>query len=154
MLCTFSNSWTILWFLLELNTISFIILLIKRNNYNFDVGVIKYFLFQAITSIFLFLSFTHKNLSEFISSMFIFIKLGIFPYHIWFISLVSDLDPINFILLRTTQKVVPFRMFQFLEISYLMYLFIVLSLIGGALYCSLQIKLIIIIGASGVYSTS
>ena len=92
-LCTLDCSWVNMWFLLELNTVSFIIILIKRNNYIFDQRIIKYFLFQAITLIFLFLRFSNKYFADYLVRLFIFMKLGIFPFPLWFINILKDLDP-------------------------------------------------------------
>ena len=143
-----------MWFLLELNTVSFIIILIKRNNYIFDQRIIKYFLFQAITSIFLFLRFSNKYFADYLVRLFIFMKLGIFPFHLWFINILKDLDPLKLIILSTTQKVLPFRLYQFLEFRFFSHWVLFLSIVGGSLYGRVQIKLINIFGASSIYSTS
>jgi len=151
---TLDCSWLTLWFLLEINTISFLLILIKRRRYVFGERVVKYFLFQAITSVFLFLRLRYKYWADSISAILVYIKLGIFPFHIWFIRIVGGLDPVKLILLRTTQKILPFRLYQILELRYFDQFLLIIRLVGGALYARSQIKLIRIVGASGVYSTS
>lgn len=140
--------------MLEVSTISFLLLLIKNRRSVFGERVVKYFLFQAITSIFLFLRLRYKYWADSFSAILIYIKLGIFPFHIWFIRIVGGLDPTKLILLRTTQKILPFRLYQILELRYFDKFLVIIRLIGGALYARSQIKLIRIIGASGVYSTA
>nr|YP_010269873.1 NADH dehydrogenase subunit 2 [Polygraphus poligraphus]QXG82894.1 NADH dehydrogenase subunit 2 [Polygraphus poligraphus]UJX85648.1 NADH dehydrogenase subunit 2 [Polygraphus poligraphus] len=138
-----SISWFTAWMGLEINLISFIPLMKTNNKFTTEASM-KYFMVQAMASVFLLFSiiiFTNsKEFSFFISetpSIFIssalFLKLGAAPFHFWFPETCSGLSwNINLILL-TWQKIAPMML---IFISTKMPLFFCLialasSLIGG-----------------------
>nr|YP_009131547.1 NADH dehydrogenase subunit 2 [Pelecinus polyturator]AIW82467.1 NADH dehydrogenase subunit 2 [Pelecinus polyturator] len=110
-----SNSWFFNWMSLEINLLSFITLI---SIYNKSLNLMKYFLIQSFSStIFLFFSLnmiiltkSSSNLllaSSYLMTLSLLIKLGIYPFHSWFISLMNNLNWINCMIISTWQKIIP-----------------------------------------------
>ena len=106
-----SSSILILWFILELNLISFIgILLFYSSKYSKSVGV-KYFSFQVNISVLLLFCLVVKDFRHnFLENLLLVVvaaKLGIAPFHIWFVSIMSKVEWSVFLWIAIPQKVIP-----------------------------------------------
>nr|DBA44311.1 TPA_asm: NADH dehydrogenase subunit 2 [Peltospira operculata] len=151
-----ASHWLGAWAGLEINLIAFIPIILYQGKILETESAIKYFIFQAVGSALIMFSsllsfgsdFTWElsiNNSSFFILKGIFIlvmglllKLGVFPFHFWFPSVVAGLSWFSSFLLLTWQKVAP--LFLLFLISCLwsteMMLFLLLiaggsSIIGG-----------------------
>lgn len=102
------------WIILELNILRFIPI-IKNNKWNQETEAsTKYFLAQALGSLFLLL---RSSLQQFTNSIFLFyrtilttsllLKLGAAPCHIWYPSVIAAISWTNCLILSTWQKLAP-----------------------------------------------
>jgi len=115
-----SNNWFFFWVGIEINTLTFIILLISQfNNINKENRIV-YLIIQAMTSLIILLliiSHTTINMINFISITFIVIlitKIGISPFHNWFVFTTLKTKNLIFWILLTIQKLPYFFCFYFL----------------------------------------
>nr|YP_010571306.1 NADH dehydrogenase subunit 2 [Dermacentor reticulatus]UZG91442.1 NADH dehydrogenase subunit 2 [Dermacentor reticulatus]UZG91455.1 NADH dehydrogenase subunit 2 [Dermacentor reticulatus]UZG91468.1 NADH dehydrogenase subunit 2 [Dermacentor reticulatus]UZG91481.1 NADH dehydrogenase subunit 2 [Dermacentor reticulatus]UZG91494.1 NADH dehydrogenase subunit 2 [Dermacentor reticulatus] len=106
-----SNSWFIYWLSMEMNLMSFIPIL---NNYKIKNcnSMIIYFVIQSFSSSLFFISSFQFNLSNsifFLSllNISILIKLAIFPFHFWLMSISESLNFNALFLILSFQKVIP-----------------------------------------------
>jgi len=139
-----SCQWIILWFTLELNLFSFIPLISISNTNQETEARIKYFLVQAVGSrillTFIFLQpFFYIHRITYTPSIFIllrmFLKLGLAPLHFWFPPIISSLNWLIALVLSTWQKIIPFFILLFSNISKSFFILIIVrairALIGG-----------------------
>lgn len=113
-----SFSWFRIWIGLEINLLSFIPLITSSKNLFSSESSLKYFLTQALASVFflfsiliffLFLNFNfffYKNIFILIS-LTILIKSGAAPLHFWFPRVIEGLNWQRAIILITWQKIAP-----------------------------------------------
>nr|AXI98584.1 NADH dehydrogenase subunit 2 [Pseudoniphargus grandis] len=132
-----SNSWLFAWIGLEMNLLSFIPIMLKKlNKYSTEVAI-KYFLIQAVSSIYLLFFFLFmKDYLIFALMLILMLKMGAAPFHQWLPSIADGLSwPALFILL-ILQKVNPLILVSFLmksqEVMYLLHLFIIGSALIGS----------------------
>lgn len=125
------NSWFSIWINIEFNLIIFIIYLIINNLYIYDL-CIKYFLINSFRSIlFIFISnfilfYFNNYIFLIIINLRIILKLGIIPFHFWFIDLIKNLNWLRCFILSTWQKIIPFFILIFIYIQNLILLFIII----------------------------
>nr|YP_010507445.1 NADH dehydrogenase subunit 2 [Dracogyra subfuscus]UXG19116.1 NADH dehydrogenase subunit 2 [Dracogyra subfuscus] len=130
-----ASHWLGVWAGLEINLIAFIPLMLYRGTVLETESAIKYFIFQAVGSAMIMFSsllsfgsdfvwdLATSNLSLFMESGMIILiiglllKLGVFPFHFWFPSVVSGLSWFSGFLLLTWQKIAP--LFLLFLVSYL-----------------------------------
>nr|AZL93077.1 NADH dehydrogenase subunit 2 [Amblyjoppa sp. ZJUH_2016002] len=131
---TSSNSWFSIWFIMELNLMSFIPFIIFFNKFYKELSI-KYFIIQAISSSF-FIFFSNMMLINFYNFKLIFtlminfsllIKMGTPPFHNWFINMMNNMNWINCLILSTWQKIIPMISLMYMFNMYLIYLISVLS---------------------------
>nr|AIQ81012.1 NADH dehydrogenase subunit 2 [Scirtothrips dorsalis] len=127
-----SNSFLILWMAMEINLFSFIPLMSVDLENNSEKSMVLYFLIQSVSSMIIFSSMIWLTLSKInminqlvISTIFlgIFMKMGVFPFQFWVISLIESISWMNCFILLTIQKIIPITM----------------------MFCMLQKKIILII---------
>ena len=134
------NSRFIIWLRLEINMLRFLPIISSGLNIELENSV-KYFLIQRWASIIFLISYFFC--SYFINSirilliLSIFIKLGISPFHTWFISILKTCSLYILMLLSSLQKIIPliilnnvfffFRIFYFCIIITIIFLVIILS---------------------------
>nr|YP_010730000.1 NADH dehydrogenase subunit 2 [Amblyomma tonelliae]WEF75014.1 NADH dehydrogenase subunit 2 [Amblyomma tonelliae] len=106
-----SNSWFILWLMMEMNLMMFIPILNwkKKNNSNL---MISYFIIQAFSSsLFFFSSLSYTTLNFLILKLIInismLIKLATIPFHFWLTSLSEMMDYSSLFIMLTMQKFIP-----------------------------------------------
>nr|UKO33007.1 NADH dehydrogenase subunit 2 [Stenochironomus sp. 1CZ] len=149
-----SLSWFNSWMGLEINLLSFISLILKKNNFLIESSI-KYFLIQALASnillfsIILFSFFLMKNNNNFIINLLnmlfiltLMMKIGMAPFHIWFIQISEKMNWINNLFLMTWQKLAPLILmsycFNFLIFLILSSYTIFVGTIGGLNQTSLR----------------
>lgn len=106
-----STSWISAWVGLELNLMSFIPLIIKKDNQYSSEATLKYFLVQALgSSILIFsiiLSLLEIKVTHSIMLYALLLKLGAAPFHFWFPQVINGLLWSQIIVLITVQKAAP-----------------------------------------------
>nr|UZT67576.1 NADH dehydrogenase subunit 2 [Tessmannella kiplingi] len=107
-----TNSFIYIWICLEINMMSFIPLTIF-NNKKFNDTAMKYFIIQSLGSslylYFMLISMIYsKNYSIFwMIIMSLLIKMGMFPFYLWYINIIKKMSWFNNFLLLTFQKILP-----------------------------------------------
>nr|AXI98714.1 NADH dehydrogenase subunit 2 [Pseudoniphargus sp. 1-Balearics] len=150
-----SNSWLFAWIGLEMNLLSFIPLMLKKlNNYSTEV-VIKYFLIQAVSSVYLLFFFLFMKYYLTIMLMLILmLKMGAAPFHQWLPAVVDGLSWPAFFILLTVQKINPLILASFLakpqEFAYFLQMFIISSAVIGSIGGLTQMSLRKILGYSSI----
>nr|AXI98558.1 NADH dehydrogenase subunit 2 [Pseudoniphargus elongatus] len=142
-----SNSWLFAWMGLEMNLLSFIPIILKKLNKYSTEAAIKYFLVQAISSIFFLFFFLFLKHYLIITLLLILMfKMGAAPFHQWMPSISEGLSWASLFMLLILQKMAPLILTSFLmkpsAIFYLMQVFIYSSAlvgsIGGLAHTSLR----------------
>ena len=109
-----------MWLALEINMLRFLPIMSEMEDFCFD-NIIKYFLVQSLASI----TFIIFSLFRIINrvrkiELFVFLalslKLGIAPFHRWFLSIVKNTSLIVIFLLSTIQKIIPVSIFSIINI--------------------------------------
>nr|YP_010388291.1 NADH dehydrogenase subunit 2 [Nigidius miwai]UPO69311.1 NADH dehydrogenase subunit 2 [Nigidius miwai] len=139
-----SYSWVGMWMGLEINLLSFIPLIIKKNNIFTSEAALKYFITQAIAStVLLFsiisLSMISMYLIELKSPLItvlktsLLLKMGAAPFHFWFPEVMEGLSWPSGLILLTWQKIAPMILFIYINKNLLFISFIIIScmLISG-----------------------
>nr|UPX88694.1 NADH dehydrogenase subunit 2 [Cychrus caraboides] len=142
-----SYTWLGTWIGLEINLLSFIPLLKKKNNAYSNESAIKYFLVQALAStIFLFSIIIIMMMNNMISDMIninmfmmmminssLLLKMGAAPFHFWFPEIIEGMNWINSLILMTWQKIAPMMLLSYTLKSYNYIIFIIMmsTLIGS-----------------------
>nr|YP_011010485.1 NADH dehydrogenase subunit 2 [Ventidius hungerfordi]WPW47113.1 NADH dehydrogenase subunit 2 [Ventidius hungerfordi] len=113
-----SENWFSMWMGLEINMMSFIPLMEKKNNNLTSESKMIYFIIQSMSSI-LFMFMIIMNPSIMINekmildipmtiiSLSMIMKLGMAPVHPWFVSIMSKMNWENCMILMTWQKIAP-----------------------------------------------
>nr|UJY97869.1 NADH dehydrogenase subunit 2 [Anastatus fulloi] len=104
-----SNSWISMWMIMELNSMSFIMLLIYNKNMKYDIPM-NFFLVQSFNSyIFLMSSMNiFYSLNMIILTWFTLItKMGIPPFYLWYLKIMKFINWFNLLILSTIQKIIP-----------------------------------------------
>ena len=99
-----------IWIGIEIRILRFLLILMFSDLYQEHNNTVKYFLFQSIASIILLLSLSLLGELKVLGTTIIMIKLGIAPFHLWFISLINKVRIVNLIWLTVIQKIIPLRL--------------------------------------------
>nr|ART64889.1 NADH dehydrogenase subunit 2 [Cerithidea sinensis] len=144
-----SPHWLGIWAGLEINLIGFLPILVYQKNMLESESAVKYFIIQAMGSSFLIfgslfgysLTFSWESLSfvftsGLVGSIFLglglLLKMGVFPFHFWFPSVMAGLSWFSCLLLATWQKVAPtFLMLVVLDAGLVYGLFLLFCLLGA-----------------------
>ena len=108
-----ASRWVLVWLCLEINTLCICWLLSKETKEikKKDNRTIIYYLVQISASILILITtlIKRRTLSETITTLFILLKIGVWPAHAWYIKLISSIDIkiSSFILVITWQKILP-----------------------------------------------
>nr|AUJ21352.1 NADH dehydrogenase subunit 2 [Tetragnatha sp. Rapa Nui] len=134
------DSWFLLWMGLEVNMISFIILVYGKSIYEIEVCM-KYFFIQGIGSamLLMMLILSGKFLSECVILILSY-KMGAGPFFFWFPSFCEGVSWASCILVMSLQKVIPL-LFTGLFLCSFMWIMIFMSMFVGALGCFNESKL-------------
>nr|YP_010586576.1 NADH dehydrogenase subunit 2 [Setodes iuppiter]UZZ44390.1 NADH dehydrogenase subunit 2 [Setodes iuppiter] len=115
-----SLSWLNTWISLEINSMSFIPLMINLNLKKTSKSMIIYFLIQAISSmnflfflIYFFFMNTYNLEKMIIISLTLFMKMGSAPLYFWFPKVMKNIDWMNNFMLMTWQKIIPMMLLKY-----------------------------------------
>nr|WNV65522.1 NADH dehydrogenase subunit 2 [Cyanopterus ninghais] len=128
----YMNNYYSMWILMELNLLLFIIFLIMSSKF-LGNKIIKYYLINSFGSM-IFLFFINMNLFKenlnyfYILNFMMMLKLGMFPFHHWFIDLMINLNWLMCFFLSTWQKLIPLMILMYF---YIKNLIILLSIMGS-----------------------
>nr|QBF01243.1 NADH dehydrogenase subunit 2 [Stegana undulata] len=141
-----SNSWMGAWMGLEINLLSFIPLMSDNDNLMSTEASLKYFLVQAMASTVLLFAVIlmmmknninyEINYSFYISSIILsslLLKSGAAPFHFWFPNIMEGLSWMNCLLLMTWQKIAPLMLMTHMNIKFILFSSIIMSVIIGSL---------------------
>jgi NADH-quinone oxidoreductase subunit N len=136
------ENWFTKWIILELNTLTFIGLLLKNNLNTSKENSISYFLIQTMRSIILMFSlirillFKNTLNPTLIFPLALFLKLGLAPLHLWLIPVSILRSWKILLLLSTAQKILPLILLERYrpEISSFFLIFVFISIILGRSY--------------------
>ena len=148
------NSGFLIWLRLELNMLRFLPIFSYKENIEIE-NSIKYFLVQRWASIIFlmrfFFSFIFINNFSLIIIFRIFVKLGVVPFHIWFISILKSRSLFILIFLSTVQKIIPLIILINLYINLnLYYINILLTIFFSVIIIPSMIRLNKILAVSSV----
>lgn len=157
MFCFINHSILLIWFFIELNLLRFVGLCWgtqAEDNFSLKPSI-KYFSIQAFSSVlfmssFLFWNLVNFNLFFYISCYFIFIKLGFAPFHLWVLSVGSQLNTSIFIWLLVPQKLIP--LFLLKEMEFTRFFFIFIRGAICAIFSIIQVKIKNVLIISSVFS--
>uniref|UniRef100_UPI0030E12BD6 NADH dehydrogenase subunit 2 n=1 Tax=Stenchaetothrips minutus TaxID=3118776 RepID=UPI0030E12BD6 len=111
-ICLSSSSFLSVWMSMEINLFSMIPLISMNQKIFSEKSTMMYFLVQSISSSIIIISVI-MNLKVMTSTLTtliflaIFLKLGMFPFHFWMISVLEGLEWMLAFLVMTLQKIIP-----------------------------------------------
>ena len=143
-----------IWIGIEIRILRFLLILMFSDLYQEHNNTVKYFLFQSIASIILLLSLSLLGELKVLGTTIIMIKLGIAPFHLWFISLINKVRIVNLIWLTVIQKIIPLRLIVVIKGSGRLITLLISSFFLSVVHMVVQTKLTTMVGASSVYSIS
>nr|YP_009480509.1 NADH dehydrogenase subunit 2 [Cryptopygus terranovus]APC61717.1 NADH dehydrogenase subunit 2 [Cryptopygus terranovus] len=158
-----ANSWFTCWLGLEINLMGLIPLILFKLNTSSTEAAIKYFLVQAMASVFLiFFSCFEVYMMNLITAsnlnIIIFIalatKAGLAPFHFWFPQVMMTIPWIHCIILLTWQKIAPFILLSYFSSKYMIYAMVSISALVGAYGGLNQLNLKIILTYSSIAHSS
>nr|YP_009918961.1 NADH dehydrogenase subunit 2 [Potamophylax latipennis]QMP96541.1 NADH dehydrogenase subunit 2 [Potamophylax latipennis] len=153
-----------IWMGMEVNLISFIPLMINKNNNFSSESMMSYFLIQSLSSAnFLFSSLLIISLTKwfnltslksmtilFMMNISLLMKLGAAPLHFWFPKTMKGLNWMNCLILSTWQKILPMIALSYCFISKLMIFMAITSTITGSIMGLTQTSLQMILTYSSI----
>lgn len=149
-----SNSFILIWFSIEISIFRFIVILLYHQHNLNNSYVVKYFMFQALRSVALIISLCKGLAFHDILMLVSMIKLGVAPFHLWFIGIVDKLNLIHFFWIAVPQKIIPLRLVQILSFSR-SYVnnFLIFRVTLASFHIVTQFKLLKMVAASSIYLT-
>nr|YP_009695257.1 NADH dehydrogenase subunit 2 [Alicella gigantea]QAT19471.1 NADH dehydrogenase subunit 2 [Alicella gigantea] len=155
-----SNSWFIAWIGLEINLISFLPIMISKNNKYSSESALKYFLIQAMASSLIIISTALAPLHEVqpLITIALLLKIGAAPVHQWLPSVVDGLSWTGLSTLLSVQKVNPFILISIIpktqSLTTMLYLHMTMSAIVGAIGGLSQLSLRKVLAFSSIAHTA
>lgn len=127
------EDWFLIWMGLEINIISFLILIYKRYRVIIGESCLKYFFIQRIrSSLFISLFYLNYYLIGGVIIIILRLKIGAGPFFFWFPSLCSGLDWFSCYILMLFQKVLPL-MLIFMFIHWIIWIIVIVRLLLGVI---------------------
>nr|AXS64806.1 NADH dehydrogenase subunit 2 [Cleridae sp. 1 KM-2017] len=149
-----SYSWLGMWMGLEINLISIIPLINSKINMYSTESSIKYFLTQAIASMFILLSiilmsmnmemmfFNMNKMSMMILNSGFLTKMGAAPFHFWFPEVMEGLSWMNCLIMLTWQKIAPMILVMYnVTMNNFFFMIIIISMLISGLMGFNQISM-------------
>nr|YP_010268828.1 NADH dehydrogenase subunit 2 [Thetibates serena]UIG88161.1 NADH dehydrogenase subunit 2 [Thetibates serena]UIG88168.1 NADH dehydrogenase subunit 2 [Thetibates serena] len=138
-----SENWINLWLSLEINMISFLVML-KEKNKSSSKSMMTYFLIQSMSSIvFIFsimmnpmIMISENQMSKIIYMMMMtsmMMKMGAAPLHMWFTWMMTKLSWLNCLMISTWQKIIPLFILSNMNNNFMMNMFLMTSIMVGAI---------------------
>nr|YP_004021090.1 NADH dehydrogenase subunit 2 [Ammothea carolinensis]ACY00249.1 NADH dehydrogenase subunit 2 [Ammothea carolinensis] len=112
-----SSSWFSLWMALEINNMMIMPLMLLKTYQQYSESTIKYFLIQSISSLTFIMSslminnplwmFMNLNLIFNMIMLSMMMKIGMFPFMMWYIEIITKTSFLTMKLIMTIQKIMP-----------------------------------------------
>jgi NADH-ubiquinone oxidoreductase chain 2 len=105
-----SSSWLLCWIGIELNTLTFIPLILVLKTGREGESAVKYFLSQTVASVVFLvgiLGLKFYSVFSLVVLIALFIKMGVAPFHSWVLSVGENIDWLCLYFILTLQKVNP-----------------------------------------------
>ena len=124
MITLISPNWVSVWILLEINILSFIPIICASKRNQETEAATKYFLVQALGSLLLLTGAIIGSqpklypITVIVLIIALLIKLGAFPCHFWYPSIIASLSWRNCLLLSTWQKIAPLCLLSTIRTKY------------------------------------
>nr|AWN56232.1 NADH dehydrogenase subunit 2 [Eriopis connexa] len=140
-----SFSWINIWIGLEMNLLAFIPIISSEKLKHSSEASLKYFLVQVSASMMILFSFLYSfhiynslekfdYLSNLIFNCSILMKMGMVPFHFWYIEVIEGLNWINILIMMTWQKITPMIMLMYnFNMNYFFCMIIMLSMLISGL---------------------
>lgn len=127
------EDWFLVWIGLEVNIISFLILIYRRYRIGVIESCLKYFFIQSLGSV-LFISIFYLNYYIVGGILFLILrfKIGAGPFFYWFPSLCSGIDWSSCYMLIIFQKIIPLLLIR-IFVHWILWFVVFISLIIGVL---------------------
>nr|YP_010999057.1 NADH dehydrogenase subunit 2 [Pealius mori]WPM91815.1 NADH dehydrogenase subunit 2 [Pealius mori]CAD5105732.1 NADH dehydrogenase subunit 2 [Pealius mori] len=134
------NNWISVWMIMEISVLFLIGLMSLGTNYMSSSLMMKFFIIQLLISlafmitalIYVMNMFTIS--CNFICLMFLLMKMGLFPFHFWLISILGKMGWLSFFILTTLMKLPPLNLSYYLfDFSNLMLVCASSLIVGGLL---------------------
>nr|YP_002317283.1 NADH dehydrogenase subunit 2 [Steganacarus magnus]ACH41156.1 NADH dehydrogenase subunit 2 [Steganacarus magnus] len=157
-----SNSWILVWSMLEVNTVCFVSIKIIKKKENWKIKTksdLKYFLIQSISSAMILMSvlILEDNMTLSLMSnlliVSIMIKIGSPPLHQWFIEIIQLLSKIQVLLLMTWQKSIPIFLLIMVSNSFKMF-FVFSSIMISSMMIPFVKNIFLVLGWSSIFNNS
>lgn len=133
------EDWFIIWLGLEVNIISFIRIIYRRNILRVE-ACLKYFFVQRLGSVMLLLLFFSRNLVDWLSCLVLRYKMGGAPFYYWFPSVCERIRWFSCFILISLQKIIPLIVMGYIT-SIILWVVLVLRMLVGAFGSFNQVKL-------------
>nr|WEF75040.1 NADH dehydrogenase subunit 2 [Amblyomma cajennense] len=132
-----SDSWFILWLMMEMNLLMFIPILNNKKMNNSNL-MVSYFVIQSFSSTLFFFSslnliIFHTEICVMIMNISMLIKLASIPFHFWLTSLSEMIDFASLWIILTFQKFIPFIVLSKFSMEIIILFAALSSLIGSIL---------------------
>nr|YP_010987382.1 NADH dehydrogenase subunit 2 [Anagyrus galinae]WON65596.1 NADH dehydrogenase subunit 2 [Anagyrus galinae] len=131
----FSKSFFFMWMIMEINLIGFISILMM-NKFIYMEKIMIFFLIQSFNSHMFFMSNLMMNFNLFSNSLLIIIffsilsKMGMPPFHLWYLNLMKSLNWMIFFFNSSIQKFIPLMILNFYMIKNLnMFKFLIMLIL-------------------------
>nr|ALR69342.1 NADH dehydrogenase subunit 2 [Bemisia tabaci] len=113
------NNWLMIWYLMEVCLVLFLGLCTAGKGYSVSEVMMSYYLIQVIFSLvmltfILFYMFNLGYMCNFVLVLGMMIKVGMFPFHFWFILICGKLEWVSFFMLSTVMKLIPLVLLYYL----------------------------------------
>ncbi|YP_002889383.1 NADH dehydrogenase subunit 2 (mitochondrion) [Cephus cinctus] len=161
-----SHSWMIIWMMLEINLMSFIPIIMLSKMINNHTFLFKYFIVQTISSSSFLITITlmwindyslnifNTNFMEIMLSLSMILKMGLYPFHLWYIEIMLNLPWMMFFLMSTWQKIIPLTIISFFNENTIIYMTIIISSMISSIQGIYQNNLRKIFAFSSINQTS
>jgi len=130
-----------LWIGIEIRMLRFLLVLIFSDLYQEHSNTVKYFSIQSMDSIIL---IRELKMLRILVTM---IKLGIAPFHLWFISLMRKISIMRLVWVRVVQKIIPLRFIIVIKGASGLVTLLVIRFLLSVLHIIVQAKLTRIVGS-------
>jgi len=130
-----------LWIGIEIRMLRFLLVLIFSDLYQEHSNTVKYFSIQSLGSIIL---IRELKMLRILVTM---IKLGIAPFHLWFISLMRKISIMRLVWVRVVQKIIPLRFIIVIKGASGLVTLLVIRFLLSVLHIIVQAKLTRIVGS-------
>nr|AIA77270.1 NADH dehydrogenase subunit 2 [Frankliniella occidentalis] len=134
-----SSNFVSMWMSFEINFYSFLPLLINKKVYESEKSMMMYFWIQSIASnsfiFFMLISKILKNdeLINYLLMVMMFLKMGMFPFQLWMLSMAEKLSWFMMAFILTIQKFLPMIMISMLLSKNKMIIMMILNSIAASL---------------------